>query len=45
MDWTRLKVNGEGGGELLLPDPFLVTSPEIEAGLDDLLTVLAESPA
>ncbi|AWT26223.1 Pup--protein ligase [Corynebacterium provencense] len=45
VDWTRLKVNGEGGGELLLPDPFLVTSPEIEAGLDDLLTVLAESPA
>ena len=45
VDWTRLKVNGEGGGELLLPDPFCTGSPEIDAALADLTDLLAEAPA
>lgn len=27
VDWSRLKVNGEHGGELLLGDPFAATDP------------------
>ncbi|MGO3189452.1 MAG: Pup--protein ligase, partial [Corynebacterium variabile] len=45
VDWTRLKVNGDGGGELLLPDPFCTGSPEIDATLADLTDLLAEAPA
>lgn len=41
VDWTRLKVNGEGGAELVLPDPFI---PEAE-GLQTLLDILAGDPA
>lgn len=40
VDWTRLKVNGEGGAEIVLPDPF-VTEAE---GLDPLLDILAGDP-
>ena len=36
VDWSRLKVNGEHGGELLLGDPFAATDPR----LDDLLEVM-----
>ncbi|HIW91228.1 MAG TPA: Pup--protein ligase [Candidatus Corynebacterium avicola] len=41
VDWTRLKVNGEGGAEMVLPDPFL---PQAE-GLETLLDILAGDPA
>ncbi|WP_414119810.1 Pup--protein ligase [Corynebacterium nuruki] len=41
VDWTRLKVNGDGGGELLLPDPFDNTGD----GVDDLIRILDDSPA
>lgn len=44
VDWTRLKVNGEGGGELVLPDPFCAGSPEIDAELDHLIALLDEEP-
>lgn len=44
VDWTRLKVNGEGGGELLLPDPFSAGSPDIDAALTELTDLLAEVP-
>ncbi|AGP30751.1 Pup--protein ligase [Corynebacterium terpenotabidum] len=44
VDWSRLKVNGEGGGEILLPDPFCAGSPEIDAALADLTGLLAETP-
>jgi proteasome accessory factor A len=40
VDWTRLKVNGDGGGELLLPDPFDNTGD----GVDDLIRILDDSP-
>jgi proteasome accessory factor A len=38
VDWTRLKVNGDGGDEIVLPDPF---DPTAE-GLEHLLDILAE---
>lgn len=38
VDWTRLKVNGDGGAEIVLPDPF---DPAAE-GLDHLLDILGE---
>lgn len=44
VDWSRLKVNGEGGGELLLPDPFSPGSPSIDAELNELINLLAEAP-
>lgn len=44
VDWTRLKVNGDGGGELLLPDPFCTSSPAIDEALTDLIGILASSP-
>ncbi|MDN6324873.1 MAG: Pup--protein ligase [Corynebacterium sp.] len=40
VDWTRLKVNGDGGAEIVLPDPF---DPTAE-GLDDLLDILHAEP-
>ncbi|MGO3362571.1 MAG: Pup--protein ligase [Corynebacterium sp.] len=40
VDWTRLKVNGDGGAEIVLPDPFAAH----EEGLDTLLDVLAGAP-
>lgn len=36
VDWTRVKINGEGGGEVALPDPFANHDDAVDALIETL---------